>query len=125
MHNLEDLCCMNSACKMYGLRNAKNLRWHGWSGKKENNIRIVFCKTCKTFHSERKGTALFQSRLPEEKAIQVLEHVAEGNGVRATSRLTGVHRNTISRLTRVAGEHAAALHEERVALSPPDGRSRV
>ena len=118
MCELEDLCCMNSDCEMVGIRGAGNLRPHGWSGKKENGIRMIFCRTCKTMHSERKGTALWQSRLPEDKIVQVLEHVAEGNGVRATHRLTGVHRDTISRLTRVAGEHAAALHDELVSFSP-------
>lgn len=125
MHSLDDLCCLNSQCPKYGQRGAGNLRWHGWSGPKAHDIRLVYCRTCRTRFSERKGTALSQCRLPLEKAVVVLQHVAEGSGVRATSRLTGVHRDTISRLTKVAGEHAADLHEELVALSPSHRRGGI
>ena len=43
--------------------------------------------------------------LPEEKALSVLEHLAEGSGVRQTDRLVGVHRDTVVRLAR-AGRRA-------------------
>lgn len=125
MRQLQELCCQNNDCPEHGKRNGKNLRWHGWSGKKEKGIRLVFCKSCGTYFSERKGTALYQSRLSQSKAVEVLSHVVEGNGVRSTSRLTGVNRSTISRLTKIAGEHAAALHDELVAFSPSHRRGTV
>ncbi len=62
---------------------------------------------------------------PEEKATAVLEHIAEGCGVRQTERLVGVHRDTVTRYTHKAGEHAKAAHDELVALSPPDDRGPV
>ena len=62
---------------------------------------------------------MFHSHLTKEKAIAVLEHVAEGCGVRQTERLVGVHRDTVTRYTRKAGDHAKAAHDELVALSPP------
>src|SRR5438270_507431 len=36
--------------------------------------------------------------LPREKRIEVLHHLVEGNTLRSTSRLTGVHRTTIQNL---------------------------
>jgi IS1 family transposase len=36
--------------------------------------------------------------LPREKQIDVLHHLVEGNTLRSTARLTGVHRTTIMRL---------------------------
>jgi IS1 family transposase len=36
--------------------------------------------------------------LPREKKIEVLHHLVEGNTLRSTSRLTGVHRTTIMKL---------------------------
>ena len=47
-------------------------------------------------------------------------HLREGCGVRATSRLTGVSRDTISRYLARAGEQAKSLHDELVAFSPSD-----
>ena len=59
------------------------------------------------------------------QAVAVLEHVAEGCGVRQAQRLVGFHRDTVTRDTRKAGDHARAAHDELVALSPPHGRGPV
>jgi LacI family transcriptional regulator len=58
--------------------------------------------------------------LPQETVASILHHVAESNGVRKTERLVGVHRDTVTRYSRLAGSHAKDLHDELVALSPPD-----
>jgi hypothetical protein len=50
----------------------------------------------------------------------VLEHIDEGCGVRETGRLVGVHRDTVMRYSRLAGNHAHEVHEELVAFSPED-----
>ena len=49
--------------------------------------------------------------------VSVLDHVSEGCGVRKTSRLRGGHRDTVSRYSLLAGEHAHDLHAVLVALS--------
>jgi transposase-like protein len=82
--------------------------------------RLLRCKTCKARFSERKGTPLFGAQLPEDKAVAVLQHIAEGVGVRKTARLVGVNNNTVVRYCRRAGEHARQLHDELVAFSPAD-----
>jgi IS1 family transposase len=38
------------------------------------------------------------NHLPREKQIEVLQHLVEGNTLRSTTRLTGVHRTTIQNL---------------------------
>ena len=86
---------------------------------------MLRCRACKARFSERKGTPLFDSRLPPEKVESVLEHIAEGCGVRQTGRLSGVNRKTVGRLSRVAGDHARGLHDELVAISPPHARGPV
>lgn len=45
--------------------------------------------------------------LPREKKLEVLHHLVEGNTLRSTSRLTGVHRTTIMNLALDFG-HACA-----------------
>ncbi len=119
MDDLSRFCCQNSQCPDYGKRGAGNLRVcmeYGHQGQK----RLLYCRTCKARFSERKGTVFFYSQLPREKVIEVLQHIAEGCGVRKTSRLTGVNRNTVSRYSRLAGEHAKAIHDELVAFSPSE-----
>lgn len=114
---IEDFCCQNEACEDSGIRGVGNLRQHGWGGQRKD-IRIFYCRTCKKRFSERKGTPLSRSSLPEGKALSVLEHLREGCGTRGTSRLVGVHRDTVTRLARLAGPHAEALHDELVETSP-------
>ena len=86
---------------------------------------MVYCRTCKRSFSERKGTVLEQARLPDEKALAVLKHLREGCGTRATSRLVGVDKNTVTRYLAIAGAHAEKLHDELVAFSPPTREVQV
>jgi len=124
MDDLKNFFCWNKECPKYGIRGAENIRIRDWVGKNED-IRLLYCLTCKKRFSERRGTIFFDSRLPKEKTIEVMEHIAEGIGVRKTGRLTKVNRATVSRLTKRAGLHAEQLHDELVAFSPSDERSSV
>ena len=97
MDDLSRFCCLDPDCALYGRRDAGNLTVCGRFGK-QNHIRLLYCRACKYRFSERKGTPLFGSHLPEDKARSVLDHLREGNGTRQTSRLVGVHRDTVTRL---------------------------
>ena len=119
MHPIENLCCQNLDCPDRGQRGRGNLVFRGWSGKGKR-IHMVYCRTCKAHFSERKGTVLEQSRLPDAKALDVLNHIREGCGTRGTSRLVGVDKNTVTRYIALAGAHSQSLHQERVAFSPSD-----
>jgi transposase-like protein len=120
--DLSRFCCLNPDCPLHGQRDVGNLSVRARYGK-QRHIRLLHCKACDSRFSERKGTPLFRSCLLPEKAVSVLQHLVEGNGVRQTERLVGVHRDTVMRLARKAGEHAKAAHEELVAFSPRDPRS--
>jgi transposase-like protein len=121
--DLSAFCCQNRQCPDYGQRGQGNLTVPMRYGAQQR--RLLRCKTCKARFSERKGTPLFGSSLPADKVVAVLHHIAEGVGVRKTSRLVGVNKNTVVRYCVLAGDHAQQLHEELVAFSPPDARSPV
>ena len=124
MRLLDELCCQNSRCAKYGRRGGGNLSVCGWIDRKKT-IRQLYCSACKARFSERKGTPLYNAKLPPDKVIAILDHVREGCGVRQTGRLVGVSKNTANRFVRLAGNHARKLHDELVALSPPDRRGPV
>jgi transposase-like protein len=117
MPDLSRFCCLNADCHRYGLRGQGNVAVRARYG--EDDRLLLYCKACKKRFSERKGTPLFNCRLPDDKARSVLAHLQDGCGVRQTERLVGVHRDTVTRLGREAGRHAAAAHDELVAVSPP------
>ena len=116
---IESFFCHNSACPDHGKRGHGNVYFRGRSGRAKQ-IRMAYCRTCKRSSSERKGTAFERSQLPPDRVVAVLDHVREGCGVRATSRLTGVARDTVSRYIALAGDQAFGLHDELVAFSPRD-----
>ena len=124
LSDLSRFCCQNPGCRDYGRRGAGNLSVCGRYGRRET-YRLLYCRTCRARFSERKGTPLFNARLPTDKAVSVLEHLADGCGVRQTGRLTHVSRGAVGRLSRLAGGQAGALHDELVAFSPEYQRGAV
>ena len=119
MDDLEKFCCQNAACPDYGKRGLNNLRVCFRNGP-DKQRRVLACRTCQKRFSERKGTPLYRSKLPEGKALSVLQHLQESCGVRQTGRLVGVNKNTVVRLAVLAGQHAREVHDEVVAFSPSD-----
>ena len=119
MDDLARFCCLNSGCPERGKRGAGNLTvTHRYGPGKAR--RMLRYRACQARFSERKGTLLFGSHPPPEKAVSVLQHIAEGNGVRETGRLVGVNWEIVARYGRKAGAHAADLHDELVAAPPSD-----
>lgn len=117
-HDLSRFCCLNPDCPDHAKRGHGNLTVPMRYGPRRT--RLLRCSTCHARFSERKGTPLFDTRLPPDTVAAVLEHIAEGVGTRKTARLVGVHRDTVTRYTRAAGDHAQQLHDEFVAFSPDD-----
>jgi transposase-like protein len=116
---LEDFCCQNKECPQAGQRGQGNLYFRGWSGKGQR-IRMVYCRTCKKSFSERKGTVFEGCQLPQDKVLSLVEHLREGCGTRATSRLVHVTANTVTRYAGLVGQHGKARHDELVAFSPSE-----
>ena len=52
------------------------------------------------------------NRLKFEKQIAVISALVEGNSLRSTERMTGVHRDTIMRLACRVGEGCERLMDE-------------
>jgi hypothetical protein len=121
--DLDRFCCQNPDCDAYGRRGGDNILVIDHFGKARH--RLLYCRTCKARFSEFKGTPFFNSKLPHDKVLAVLEHLAEGCGVRQTARLVGVNKDTVTRLASLAGVHAEATHDELVAFSPLDSRGPV
>ena len=123
MDDLQKFCCPNKECSAFGIRDGENIRVKDTYGR--NDTRLLQCKVCKQRFSEHRGTIFFDSRLPKDKVVSIVEHVVEGNGMRKTGRLLNVDADTVIRYTRLAGKHAEALHDELVAFSPKHRRDTV
>lgn len=100
MKSVSDFCCLNKACLDYGKKGAGNIVVHDWYGK-HDKIRTLKCKTCRVHFSERKNTVLYNCKMPEDKALEIIHYLSEGCGIRKTCRLTGSSRDAVSRLARI------------------------
>jgi len=110
--DLDTLACVNPECYRFRLTGQGNLTVRKVYG--QDRIRLLRCRTCGEEFSERRGTALFNTKIVETKAEDVIDHLGEGCGVRATARLSKVSKDTVARLLRLAGRHAERLHDCRV-----------
>lgn len=61
---------------------------------------------------------MFDLRIPEEKAFDILHHLSECCGIRRTSRLCHVQEETVIRLQRRCGEHFKLWHDKYVRGVP-------
>ncbi|WP_438036375.1 hypothetical protein [Sorangium sp. So ce204] len=52
--------------------------------------------------------------LPAERRLEVLAALVNGTSIRAASRMTGVHQDTIGRFGQAIGEGCARLHDRLV-----------
>lgn len=52
--------------------------------------------------------------LPRDKKISIVHALCEGNSIRSTERMTGVHRDTIMRLGVRVGQGCERIHDARV-----------
>lgn len=110
--DLDTLACGNAECPLFRQIGQGNLVIRKVYG--HDTIRLLRCRTCGEEFSERRGTALFNTKVPEAKAVEVIDHLTDGCGVRSTARLTQVCKATVARLLRVSGRHAERVHDQQV-----------
>jgi len=109
---LESLACVNPDCVLYGQKGGDKLTVRKVYGR--DKIRYLRCGCCREEFSERKNTALWNSKIPEEQAVSVAEHLADGCGIKSTARLVKVDPSTVRRLNSKVGRHGQQYHEQEV-----------
>ena len=110
--DLDTLACVNAECPLFRQAGQSTLVIRKVYGR--DAIRLLRCRTCGEEFSERRGTDLFNTKVPEAKAVEIIDHLTDGCGVRSTARLTKVCREIVARLLRVCGRHAERVHDEQV-----------
>ncbi len=109
---LASLACVNPDCDLYGQGGETNLTIRKVYGR--DGIRYLRCRRCQQEFSERKNTAMWNSKIREEKAIAVAEHLAEGCSIKGTARLVRVDDGTVRRLNSQVGRHGKQIHDQKV-----------
>jgi len=106
-----DITCPNPKCKRHGKKGLGNVVSNGtYRTRSTGKARLFLCRTCGKAFSSRTGTAFFGLRSPKNRILMGLRLLAEGLGLRGTSRVLEIKLDTIRKWLAVA-----ALHCEQVS----------
>ncbi len=78
--DLVTLACVHADCQRYGRPGQVNLSIRKVYGK--DGIRLLCCNGCHEEFSERRNTALFNIKVSEAKAEDIIDYLDEGCRVR-------------------------------------------
>ena len=102
-----NVVCQNDKCSYYLKEEGKDIIKRG---KYSTGHQRYFCHHCKTFFMETKGTPLYHKHLSKQEIINICKHLVEKNGIRSIERITGHHRDTISRIIEDLALHAEMVN---------------
>jgi LacI family transcriptional regulator len=103
------LACPNSECADFNRFDAANLSIAERMGKNKA-IRRLYCRTCQTRFSERQGSLMQHTKLPQEDVVRIVKCLGHGCCVEATADICEVDTRTVQRLLEKAGKRAADFH---------------
>jgi transposase-like protein len=111
MLEIKEYFCPHVSCKSYGLRGTGNLVKAGTYRKKSSGeIKQMFkCNVCGKRFSETQSTIFAGSHYSDKTINSIIVCTAEGNGVRATSRILGLNKDRVNAIVLKAGVHAEMM----------------
>jgi transposase-like protein len=106
-----EITCPNPKCRHHEKKGLGNVVSNGtYRTRSTGKARLFLCRTCGKAFSSRSGTAFFDLRSPRRRVLLGLRLLAEGLGLRGTSRALEIKLDTIRRWLATA-----ALHCEQVS----------
>lgn len=108
--SLGGFACPNPDCCDFNRFGAGNLSVSDWIGK-GRAIRRLYCSSCQKRFSERKGSLLEHSKVPEDVVVRIVKCLAYGCSVEATADICEVDPRTVERYAQVAGRRAEDFHQ--------------
>lgn len=107
---LKLLACPNPDCAMFNVFGADNLSVTEWMGK-DKAICRVYCNHCQHRFSERKGSLMQYTHLPESTVVRALKCLTYGCSVEATADICEVDARSVQRLVDRAGPRSEDFHQ--------------
>lgn len=121
-HPLSFSACPNPDCADFNRFAAGNLSIAERMGK-DKAIRRLYCKiarmacaTCGTRFSEREGSLMQSTKLPEPDVVRIIKCLGHGCSVEATGDICEVDPRTVERLLQRAGGRAQDFHRLQLEL---------
>ncbi len=108
--------CPNPNCEYYLKVEGKSIIKRG---KYRTGHQRYCCKHCGKFFMETIGTSIYRKHLSKDEIRLICRLFLEGNGIRSIERITGHHRDTVSRLLNdtVKNEKTEEYLEKQIGLT--------
>lgn len=114
------LACPNPDCAAFNVFGAGNLSVTERMGK-DKAIRRVYCNHCQHRFSERRGSLMQYTHLPESTVVRAMKCLSYGCSVEATADICEVDARSVQRLMDRAGPRSEDFHRlqlEKLAHPP-------
>jgi len=108
-HDLAMFACPNPDCDRFNRFNAGNLCVAERMGK-DKSIRRLYCNHCQHRFSERQGSLMQYTKLPERTVVRIIICLGHGCSVEATADICEVDPRSVERMLRRAGKRAEDFH---------------
>ncbi len=105
--------CPNPRCVWFNQPSEGNLTHRSWTGT-HKHIERLRCTACDQEFSERQGTLMARSKLPEETIVRLLKCQRWGVCDEGTADICAVDLKTVHRFQRMAAQRAEAPHRHSV-----------
>lgn len=105
--------CPNPYCAQFNRPGTGHIRHRSWTGK-DKHIERLRCTVCGCEFSERAGTLMARSKLPEATVERLLKCQRWGVCDAGTADICAVDLKTVHRFQRVAAQRAVQHHQQSV-----------
>jgi len=106
---LAAFACPNPDCDLFNQFNANNLSVVERMGK-DKAIRRLRCNACGRRFSEREGSLMQYTKLPEDTVVRIIKCLGHGCSIEATADICEVDARTVARMLAKAGRRAEDFH---------------
>ena len=103
--------CPNPQCAQFNRPGEGNIAHRSWTGTRKH-IERLRCMACDREFSEREGTLMARSKLPEDTVIQLAKCQRWGVCDEGTADICAVDLKTVHRLQQVAAQRAETHHRQ-------------
>jgi transposase-like protein len=107
--DLSGFACPNEDCCDFNRFAAGNLSVCERMGK-DHRIRRLYCRSCGHRFSEREGTLMARTKLPEETVVRIMKCLVHGCPIEATADICEVTPRTVESFLEKAGRRAEEFH---------------
>jgi transposase-like protein len=107
--DLTGFACPNEDCCDFNRFAAGNLSVCERMGK-DHRIRRLYCSSCGHRFSERQGSLMAKSKLPEDVVVRIVKCLGHGCSVEATADICEVDPRSVQLLLSKAGPRAEDFH---------------